>query len=84
MIETIIAIFLLGYLFIALEHTLKIDKAASAIITGILCWTTFVLFYDGGPSFVYKELQHHLVQVSIILHLDIKLLQVSRLVLIIL
>lgn len=31
--------FVLGYILIALEHTLKIDKAASAILTGVVCWT---------------------------------------------
>ena len=67
MITTLILIFLIGYLFIALEHPFKIDKAASALITGILCWTIFVLLYDGGSSFVYKELQHHLVHISEIL-----------------
>jgi len=30
--------FVLGYLFIAIEHTIKIDKAASAILTGVFCW----------------------------------------------
>jgi Na+/H+ antiporter NhaD/arsenite permease-like protein len=33
-----IIVFVLGYLFIALEHPLKIDKAASAILTGVVCW----------------------------------------------
>ena len=36
-------IFILGYLCIALEHPLKIDKAASAILTAVLCWTVLAL-----------------------------------------
>lgn len=39
----IIIIFVLGYAAITLEHTIKINKAASALITGILCWTVYIL-----------------------------------------
>lgn len=39
----IIIIFVLGYLAIALEHTIKVNKTASALITGVLCWTLFSL-----------------------------------------
>ena len=41
-------IFVLGYLCIALEHSLKVDKAASAILTAVLCWTALVLGATGG------------------------------------
>lgn len=43
----IVGIFVVGYLLIALEHPIKINKTASALLTGVLCWTLFVL---GGPS----------------------------------
>ena len=36
-------VFLIGYSLIAFEHTIKIDKAASALITGSLCWAIFAL-----------------------------------------
>ncbi len=36
-------IFVVGYAAIALEHNIRIDKAASALVTGILCWTVYVL-----------------------------------------
>ena len=67
MLIIIISIFLIGYLFIAFEHPFKINKAAIALITGILCWSTFALFYDGSQVSVYKELQHHLIHISEIL-----------------
>jgi len=67
MIESLIIIFLIGYFFIALEHPFKIDKAASAIITGVLCWTIFILFSNFEIYFVHKELQHHLIHISEIL-----------------
>ncbi len=37
-----IIVFVVGYAFITVEHTIKVDKAAIALITGILCWTIFV------------------------------------------
>ena len=58
MITAAIIIFLIGYVFIALEHVVKIDKAASALITGIICWTVFVMFSHHDSS-IYKDLQHH-------------------------
>ncbi len=39
----VIIVFVIGYLAIALEHPIKINKTASALLTGVLCWTLFVL-----------------------------------------
>ncbi len=39
----IIIVFVLGYLAIALEHSIKINKTASAILTGVICWTLFAV-----------------------------------------
>jgi Na+/H+ antiporter NhaD/arsenite permease-like protein len=39
----IISIFIIGYIVIALEHPFKINKTATALITGVVCWTLFVL-----------------------------------------
>jgi Na+/H+ antiporter NhaD/arsenite permease-like protein len=47
------AIFVLGYLAIVFEHQLGIDKAAAALVTGVLCWTLYML---GGVS---HETGHH-------------------------
>jgi len=38
-----IVLFVLGYLAIALEHTIKVDKAASALILSVLMWTVFMM-----------------------------------------
>lgn len=43
MLTLIIVVFVLGYLGIAFEHTLKINKTAIAIVTGVLCWTLFMV-----------------------------------------
>lgn len=74
-------IFVFGYLCIALEHPLKIDKAASALLTAVVAWTLLVLGADSimpmigsgtaGSStnthHVVEELRHHLGEISEIL-----------------
>ncbi len=41
-----VVVFVLGYLAIALEHPIKIDKAASALLIGSITWTIFALGAD--------------------------------------
>ena len=48
----IILLFVVGYLVIALEHPLKIDKAATALFIGAGCWAIYVL---GLESFLPAE-----------------------------
>ncbi len=43
----VVMIFLIGYTAIALEHKININKAASALLTGVLCWTLFALYGPG-------------------------------------
>ena len=66
MLTLMIVIFVLGYLAIALEHPIKIDKAASALITGVLVWTLFVIS-GADQHFIEEELLHHLSEISSIL-----------------
>ncbi len=73
-------VFVLGYLCIAFEHPLKIDKAAAAILTAVLCWTALVLGADAivaptpgehaageATELVVEALRHHLGEISEIL-----------------
>ncbi len=62
----IISIFILGYAAIAFERPLKINKAASGLLTGVLCWTAYVLF-SADKNVVAQELTHHLGNLSGIL-----------------
>jgi Na+/H+ antiporter NhaD/arsenite permease-like protein len=39
----ILIIFITGYIAIAFDHSLKVNKAASALITGVLCWTVYII-----------------------------------------
>ena len=65
-ITLMIVVFVLGYAAIAFEHPIKIDKAASALITGVLVWTLFV-FTGTDTHFIEEELLHHLSEISSIL-----------------
>ncbi|WP_301923658.1 hypothetical protein [Ferruginibacter sp.] len=60
------AVFILGYISIAFEHPLKLNKAASALITGVLCWTILIL-QSTSPDLVNKQLLHHLGDIASIL-----------------
>lgn len=62
----LILVFVLGYAAIALEHTIKVDKAASAMITGVLCWTIYVLSGEDYHTVVH-HLEAHLGEISGIL-----------------
>ncbi|TWU47008.1 sodium:proton antiporter NhaD [Rubripirellula reticaptiva] len=39
----ILAVFFLGYVAIALEHKLHINKAATALLIGTVCWTLYLV-----------------------------------------
>lgn len=75
----IIIVFCLGYLFIALEHKLHIDKAASALLTGVFLWTILIVGHEyylpevvsahgASPIMVIEhDLMEHLSEISAIL-----------------
>ena len=51
----ILVVFILGYACIALEHNIHIDKAASALVTGTVCWALFVLGWHEVPAHLAEE-----------------------------
>jgi len=56
-----IVLFVVGYLAIALEHVIKINKAVSAILAGVLCWTVYVLMSPKeGMHHISEQLVEHL------------------------
>ncbi len=75
MYALMIAVFVLGYLMIAFEHKIRIDKAASAILTAVFTWTVLVLGADvllpaagaNATHTVVHELREHLGEISEIL-----------------
>lgn len=66
MATAVIIIFILGYFAIALEHSIKINKAASALVTGVVCWTIYILFAS-DKHVVTEQLMEQLGEVSGIL-----------------
>ncbi len=65
-----IVIFILGYTAIALEHPLKIDKAATALLTGTIMWGIYalsavVILAEGiSPSWAEYLNLHHIVKLD--------------------
>jgi Na+/H+ antiporter NhaD/arsenite permease-like protein len=62
----IIVIFILGYCAITLEHTIKVNKAATALVTGVLCWTIVIVFHK-DKHFVTDQIMEHMGDISGIL-----------------
>lgn len=54
-----VIIFVLGYAAIALEHPLKVDKAASALLIGSLTWVAYIMgasdIFNSGVSVAWNE-----------------------------
>lgn len=63
----IILIFILGYAAIAFEHPIKLNKTASALLTGVLVWLVYILGGHEGTELVKGHLSHHLGTISEIL-----------------
>lgn len=54
----ILIVFVLGYIAIATEHSIKVDKAASALITGVLCWSILVVGANAVPEHLLGDYAH--------------------------
>ncbi|MDD3737863.1 MAG: sodium:proton antiporter NhaD [Lentimicrobiaceae bacterium] len=61
-----VVIFVLGYTAIATEHSIHVNKTASALLTGVILWFVFIIFSD-DIGFVNTELRHHLGEIAEIL-----------------
>jgi Na+/H+ antiporter NhaD/arsenite permease-like protein len=63
MITTIIIVFIVGYIFITLEHNIHINKTATALLTGVICWALYA-FSAIENHHVIEELSHHLSSIA--------------------
>ena len=53
MLTAMVIVFLVGYLMIALEHPLKINKAGTALLIGTILWVMYTYaapFSSRGPQ----------------------------------
>lgn len=62
MFELMVIIFLLGYAGIVLEHEIKINKAATALITGGLMWAVYALGGQDILSLGHSHTWHEFLQ----------------------
>ena len=63
----VIIIFIIGYILIAFEHPIKINKSATAIVTGVLCWTIYAMSSQDHIEDVTHHLAEHFGEISAIL-----------------
>ena len=59
MVVTLITVFIIGYACIALEHPLKVNKTATALLLGCLTWAIFNMFNMFNPEMLsqYGDLE---------------------------
>ncbi len=61
----LVLIFAFGYLAIIFEHSLQLNKAAPAVLTGVLAWTVYITTQDA--EMVNEALGHHVADIAQIL-----------------
>jgi Na+/H+ antiporter NhaD/arsenite permease-like protein len=61
----LVAIFAIGYLAIIFEHSLQLNKAAPAVLTGVLLWTVLITTQDA--EVINEALGHHVADIAQIL-----------------
>lgn len=59
-----IVVFVLGYTAIALEHPIKVDKAASALILGVAVWVVYILGAIPILDLGHSDAWHHFLESS--------------------
>ena len=55
MVTVIVTFFILGYLCIALESVLKINKAVPALLMCVICWTLYACGFPGMDSYILES-----------------------------
>ena len=77
----VISCFIIGYLAIVFEHSININKTASALVTGIICWSivalmgpaqhaSFTEFQSQVSNLDLTEAYHHFISHSLGHHLN--------------
>ncbi len=66
MATTLILFFIAGYVLITLEHPIKVNKTATALITGVCCWAVYALMTSDAESVTHR-LGEHLIGIAEIL-----------------
>ncbi|MBN2663367.1 MAG: sodium:proton antiporter NhaD [Bacteroidales bacterium] len=64
MFIVMVVIFIIGYSAIALEHPIKVNKAASALLTGMLLWAIYAIFKDNILSLGFSPSLNELKEMA--------------------
>ncbi len=70
--SVIVFVFIIGYFFIAIESVTKVNKAATALLMFVACWTLFMIdpgqyitFMEGEKALAVSQvIEHHLGSTS--------------------
>ncbi len=64
MAAVLVALFLLGYILIALEHPLRLNKSVLALLTGVACWGVVLLWSPERRAPLLKALSEHMAGIA--------------------
>lgn len=70
MITFIVIIFILGYVSITLEHSLKIDKLIPALLMMCFCWAAIAIGIDSFPRWINPSASQLIPNFSLLPHLE--------------
>ena len=62
MLTTLLVLFIVGYLAIALEHPLRVDKTASALLLGMLMWVIYAMGAESVVPVVSADCFRHFME----------------------
>ncbi len=62
--QLMVVVFVVGYLAIAMEHPIKINKAAPALLIGVLTWSIYILFASSPADFQFAPNWHEWVEAN--------------------
>ncbi len=60
----VLPVFVLGYLFIAFEHPLQLNKSAVALLTGVVCWSLLLVAHPERQQHLLQELTEHIADIA--------------------
>ena len=66
MVVALVAIFIIGYFFIAMEHPFKINKTATALMLGTLLWTIFMFCNSVAQPGIDSDTWHKFISDNLI------------------
>lgn len=60
----LIAVFIIGYICITIEHVIHVDKATTALLMGVICWVIQFVYGDANCEATNHCLMEHMAGIS--------------------